>query len=54
MPVLVNIQLEINHLQNYVKKYATLWHVFKLTSRYIMCCRQDYAELMDATIDGGI
>ena len=29
MPVLDNLQLEINHLQNYVKKYTALWHVFK-------------------------
>ena len=29
MPVLDNLQLEINRLQNYVKKYTALWHVFK-------------------------
>ena len=56
MPVLDNLQLEINHLQNYVKKYTALWHMssnIDVTIHY-MCCRQDYVEVIDVFVDGGI
>ena len=55
MPVLDNLQLEINHLQNYVKKiYSAMACLQILTSQYIMCCRQDYVEVIDVFVDGGI
>ena len=45
MLILNNLQLEINHLQNYVKKYTVLWHFFKYWRHNILCSIKGQKQL---------